>query len=128
MLTSMWKAVYEGEEIKEIRKRAIRAGLQAGKRPIRHLGTEKAQQLYLNIQNYLQEKGVEMRFNTECDNIILKEDVCQGVVWKIRQAVRKSTLTMSLLLPEEEVLTGWKKSARRMELPISRVPLISVSV
>ena len=73
------EGVYEGEEIKEIRKRAIRAGLQLVNCPIRHLGTEKAQQLYLNIQNYLQEKGVEMRFNTECDNIILKEDVCQGV-------------------------------------------------
>ena len=56
---------YEGEEIKEIRKRAIRAGLQLVNCPIRHLGTEKAQQLYLNIQNYLQEKGVEMLFNTE---------------------------------------------------------------
>ena len=46
---------YEGEEIKEIRKHAIRAGLQLVNCQIRHLGTEKAQQLYLNIQNYLQE-------------------------------------------------------------------------
>ena len=68
------EGVYEGEEIKEIRKRAIRAGLQLVNCPIRHLGTEKAQQLYLNIQNYLQEKGVEMRFHTECENIILKEE------------------------------------------------------
>ena len=43
------EGVYEGEEIKEIRKRAIRAGLQLVNCPIRHLGTEKAQQLYLNI-------------------------------------------------------------------------------
>ena len=57
--------------------------------PIRHLGTEKAQQLYLNIQNYLQEKGVEMLFNTECDNIILENDVCKGVRIEDRSGVRE---------------------------------------
>ena len=49
----MWKASTRASEIKEIRKRAIQAGLQLVDCPIRHLGTEKAQQLYLHIQNYL---------------------------------------------------------------------------
>ena len=53
------EGIYEGSEIKEIRKRAIQAGLQLVDCPIRHLGTEKAQQLYLNIQNYLLARGVE---------------------------------------------------------------------
>ena len=34
------------EEVKEIRKRAIQAGLKLVDCPIRHLGTEKAQELY----------------------------------------------------------------------------------
>ena len=54
------EGVYEGAEIKEIRKRSIQAGLQLVDCPIRHLGTERAQQLYLNIQRYLQDAGVEM--------------------------------------------------------------------
>lgn len=74
------EGVYEGAEIKEIRKRTIQAGLQLVDCPIRHLGTEKAQQLYLNIQNYLAAKGVEMWFDTECDNILLDGDTCRGVV------------------------------------------------
>ena len=74
------EGVYEGAEIKEIRKRTIQAGLQLVDCPIRHLGTEKAQQLYLNIQNYLAAKGVEMWFETECDNILLDGDTCRGVV------------------------------------------------
>ncbi|MCI8429409.1 MAG: FAD-dependent oxidoreductase [Lachnospiraceae bacterium] len=73
------EGVYEGEEINEIRKLAIRAGLRLVNCPIRHLGTEKAQKLYLNIQNYLSEKGVEMLFGTECENIVLEKDVCTGV-------------------------------------------------
>ena len=74
------EGVYEGAEIKEIRKRTIQAGLQLVDCPIRHLGTEKAQQLYLNIQNHLAAQGVEMWFETECDNILLDGDTCRGVV------------------------------------------------
>ena len=78
------EGVYEGAEIKDIRKRAIQAGLQLVDCPIRPLGTEKAQQLYLNIQNYLAEHGVEMLFNTECENILLEGTTCTGV--RIREA------------------------------------------
>ena len=76
------EGIYTGEEIKEIRKNAIHAGLKLVDCPIRHLGTEKAQELYLAIQNYLADNGVEMRFNTECENIILEEEGCKGVLLK----------------------------------------------
>ena len=59
------EGIYTGEDIKEIRKNAIHAGLKLVDCPIRHLGTEKAQELYLAIQHYLADNGVEMRFNTE---------------------------------------------------------------
>ncbi len=67
------EGIYTGEDIKEIRKNAIHAGLKLVDCPIRHLGTEKAQQLYLAIQNYLADNGVEMLFSTEYENIILEE-------------------------------------------------------
>ena len=73
------EGVYEGREIKDIRKRAIQAGLQLVDCPIRHLGTEKAQQLYLNIQNWLADHGVEMLFSAECENILLEGSACTGV-------------------------------------------------
>ena len=47
--------------------------------PIRHLGTEKAHDLYLAIENYLRDNGVELIFGRQCDNIILEGDVCKGV-------------------------------------------------
>ena len=82
------EGVYEGPDIKDIRKRAIQAGLQLVDCPIRHLGTEKAQQLYLNIQNYLADAGVEMLFSTECENIILEDSVCKGVRLREKDGVR----------------------------------------
>ena len=74
------EGVGHSEEIKEIRKRAIQAGLRLVDCPIRHLGTEKAQQLYYAIQCYLQEQGVELRFGVPCTNLILDKGVCLGVV------------------------------------------------
>ena len=73
------EGIYTGEDIKEIRKNAIHAGLKLVDCPIRHLGTEKAQQLYLAIQNYLADNGVEMLFSTECENIILENEEGQGL-------------------------------------------------
>ncbi len=79
------------DEIKDIRKRAIQAGLKLVDCPIRHLGTEKAQDIYLAIERYLQENGVEMLFGYECTNILLEGDTCHGICisnGKIEQEVR----------------------------------------
>jgi uncharacterized FAD-dependent dehydrogenase len=67
------------EEVRRIRARAIRAGLRLVDCPIRHMGTEKAHGVYLNIEKYLLEHGVEILFNTECRDLILEGDVCRGV-------------------------------------------------
>ncbi len=83
------EGVYEGPEIKDIRKRAIQAGLQLVDCPIRHLGTEKAQELYLNIQHYLADHGVEMMFSTECENILLDGNTCTGVVIRENDSQRE---------------------------------------
>lgn len=68
------------EEVKEIRKRAIRAGLKLVDCPIRHLGTEKAQSLYLAIEDYLIEHGVELLFGYECKNLVLDGSICTGAL------------------------------------------------
>ena len=67
------------EAVKEIRKRAISAGLKLVDCPIRHMGTEKAQGIYLAIERYLQEHGVELLFGFECTNLLLEGKACRGV-------------------------------------------------
>ncbi len=67
------------EAVKEIRKRAISAGLRLVDCPIRHMGTEKAQGIYLAVERYLQEHGVELLFGFECTNLLLEGAVCRGV-------------------------------------------------
>ncbi|MDR1444179.1 MAG: FAD-dependent oxidoreductase [Treponema sp.] len=67
------------EETKGIRRRAIKAGLRLVDCPIRHLGTEKAQELYRSIQQYLLEQGVEILFETECVSLVLEGQICKGI-------------------------------------------------
>ena len=72
------EGVGNDEEVKEIRKRAIKAGLKLVDCPIRHLGTEKAQEIYYAIEQYLLTNGVEIRFGCECRDIILEDGACKG--------------------------------------------------
>ncbi|MBQ8510038.1 MAG: FAD-binding protein [Clostridia bacterium] len=66
--------------IKEIRRRAIQAGLRLVDCPIRHLGTEKAQDIYYSIQQYLANHGVELLFGCNCTDLIVENGACVGVI------------------------------------------------
>ena len=68
------------EEIKAIRKKAIEANLKLVDCPIRHLGTEKAQEIYFKIQEYLLANGIEIMFSTVTKDLIIEEGVAKGVV------------------------------------------------
>lgn len=74
------EGVENNEEIKEIRRKAIEAGLKLVDCPIRHLGTEKAQEIYLKIQNYLKDNGVELRFDTITKDLVVENNEVKGVV------------------------------------------------
>lgn len=67
------------EEIKEIRRKAIEASLKLVDCPIRHLGTEKAQEIYLRIQNYLLDSGVEIKFETDAKDLVIENGVVKAV-------------------------------------------------
>lgn len=66
-------------EVDEIRRRAIKAGLKLVDCPLRHLGTERARELYGRIERHLVDAGVDVRFRTECTQVLVEGDVCRGV-------------------------------------------------
>lgn len=74
------EGVSNPEAVKDIRTKAIRAGLKLVDCPIRHLGTEKAQDIYLAIENALRDAGVEMYFGTECRGLLIENGRCLGAV------------------------------------------------
>lgn len=88
------------DEVKEIRKRAIQAGLKLVDCPIRHLGTEKAQEIYQSIETYLLDHGVEILFGYECTDVILSGEVCRGVL------VNNGRDHLEIFAPHTVVATG----------------------
>ncbi|WP_069998925.1 NAD(P)/FAD-dependent oxidoreductase [Cellulosilyticum sp. I15G10I2] len=68
------------EEVKDIRRKAIQAGLKLVDCPIRHLGTEKAQEIYSKIEEYLIAHGIDILFNTITKDLIIENNVCTGVI------------------------------------------------
>lgn len=88
------------EEVKEIRRRAITAGLKLVDCPIRHLGTEHAHEIYLAIEQYLLSSGVEMLFSHECTNLVIEDGCCKGVY------ISDGTAQIKLLAEHTVVATG----------------------
>lgn len=67
-------------EVDGIRLRAIKAGLKLVDCPLRHLGTERARELYARLERHLVDAGVDLRFRTTCTQVLVDGDACTGVV------------------------------------------------
>ncbi len=94
------EGVGNSDAVKEIRKRAIQTGLKLVDCPIRHLGTEKARDLYYAIEQHLLDKGVDIVFGYECTDIIMEGDRCLGV------CVSKGGDTREILAGSTVIATG----------------------
>ncbi|MDE6474900.1 MAG: FAD-dependent oxidoreductase [Clostridia bacterium] len=98
------------QKVKEIRKKAIKAGLKLVDCPIRHMGTEKARDIYYSIEKYLIDNGVQILFDTPCVDLIIENNVCKGAI------VKKAKEEVSLFADRVVVATGrrgadWLESA-----------------
>lgn len=74
------EGIGQEEKVKDIRKRAIQAGLKLVDCPIRHLGTEKAQEIYHSIEKYLLENGVDIYFGYVCKDVVVEDNKCSGAI------------------------------------------------
>ncbi len=95
------------EEIKEIRRNAIKGGLKLVDCPIRHLGTEKAQEIYYRIQEYLIENKIEIRFNTKATDLVIENNEVKGVVLTDSKGKSEDETVFS----EKVVLAAGRKGA-----------------
>ena len=95
------------EKIREIRKKAINANLKLVDCPIRHLGTEMAQQLYLRIEKYLIANGVDVFFRTECEDIIVEDNVCKGAVLRDKNGSEQTVFADNVVIATGRKGADW---------------------
>ena len=102
------------QAIAEIRRRAIKAGLKLVDCPIRHLGTERAQQIYGRIEAHLQEAGVQLLFEHECLDLLIDDaqggKACQGAVVRSTKA-GQSAEPFQIVAGETVVAAGRRGAA-----------------
>lgn len=67
------------KEVSEIKQKAKKQGLTLIDIPIRHLGTEKAHELYKKLEDYLEKNGIELMFETIVEDLIIEDNVAKGV-------------------------------------------------
>ena len=77
------------KEILTIKTKAKKEGLTLIDIPIRHLGTEKAHELYKKLEYYLEENNVDLMFETQVEDLIIEENEAKGV--KIRNVKNNET-------------------------------------
>lgn len=99
------EGIDDPEGLKDIRRKAIEGNLKLVDCPIRHLGTEKAQEIYLKLQNHLIENGIEIKFDTLVENIIIEDGKIKGV--KITDSLTRSKCK-DILCDKVIVATGRK--------------------
>lgn len=67
------------EEVAKIRNKSKKEGINLIDIPIRHLGTEKAHELYGKLEKYLEDNGVNLKFETVVEDLIIDDNVVKGV-------------------------------------------------
>lgn len=87
------EGIENNDAIKEIRRHAIQGGLKLVDCPIRHLGTEKAQEIYYKIQEYLIANGVTIEFHAKAKDIVIENQVVKGVVKENLKTKEIETIT-----------------------------------
>lgn len=68
------------KEVDEIKKKAKKEEITLIDIPIRHLGTEKAHELYKKLENYLEDNNIDLMFETEVKDLIIEENEAKGII------------------------------------------------
>jgi len=76
------EGVEHQEEIQKIYNKAKKENITLINIPIRHLGTEKAHELYRKLEEYLELNNIEMLFENTVEDLIIENNKIKGVKYK----------------------------------------------
>ncbi len=99
------------EEVGLLKKKAKKEGLDLIDIPIRHLGTEKAHELYGKIEKYLEDNGVTLMFETIVDDLIVENGKVSGVKVKPAKYLEDPEYQTEEIYGEKVVLAVGRKGA-----------------
>lgn len=99
------------DEINKIKEKAKKNNLNLISIPIRHLGTEKSHDLYLKIENYLEDNGVNLMFETIVDDLIIEDNIVKGVKIKPSSKIDDKDAKLETIYGDNVVIAVGRKGA-----------------
>lgn len=94
------------EEVNKIKEKSKKQGINLINIPIRHLGTEKAHELYKKLEKHLENNNINMMFETEVTDLIIDNNTVRGV-----KVVNKKDTSEKELLSDNVVIAVGRKGA-----------------
>jgi hypothetical protein len=107
------------ENIAELQRKAVMAGLKLLPIKLRHLGTDCCHQVLKEVQQYLFPK-IDIRLGTAVKNIIVEDGVFRGIITSDGEELRCRYLILAPGREGAEWLTG---EARRLGLSLNTNPI-----
>lgn len=99
------------DEVAKIRKKSKKEGINLIDIPIRHLGTEKAHELYGKLEKYLEQNSVNLKFETVVEDLIIEDNQVKGVKVKSSNYVKKDNSSQEEFYSDNVVIAVGRKGA-----------------
>ena len=99
------------EEIKKNSDKAKKEGINLINIPIRHLGTEKAHELYKRLEDYLSEHHIEMKYQTIVEDLIIEKGKIKGVRIKPAKELNNEDAELEEIYADNVVIAVGRKGA-----------------
>ena len=99
------------EEIKKIYNKAKKEDINLINIPIRHLGTEKAHELYKRMEDYLRDNNINLMFETSVTDLIVEENSIKGVKIKKSKDIENKDIEAECIYAKNVVLAVGRKGA-----------------
>lgn len=97
------------EDIARIRKKAIQANMKLIESPIRHLGTEASYEIYKKLQKWLLDAGVEIKFNTMVDDILVRSGHSSMEIYGIKTVNGEEFYSKNVVIGTGREGSAWFK-------------------
>ena len=99
------------KEVSEIKEKAKKEGLTLIDIPIRHLGTEKAHELYHKLEKHIENNGIDMLFETMVRDLIIEDGKIKGVKVKKSNDIELEDENLEEIYGEKVVIAVGRKGA-----------------
>ena len=105
--TDKKEGVKNRSKVAKIRKTAENVGVELINIPIRHLGTDKAHDLYRKIEEYLEENGITILFESEVTDLIVENNKVKGVMYCTKSGENTCAQAPKVIIAVGRVGADW---------------------